>query len=608
MGQISRENVPIEETWDLTDIFSSDKEWKHSLSELDERVTEMNSRPLSIRNSKDLLKSLLEFNQLLADLNRTTSYAFNKFSEEESNSNNQNMLGISNNLDNKANDVKINFVNTILSIPKHVIDKYIEEEKHLKPFQRFLERINEIRDHSLSEELENALIILDDTLTAAEFIYKIINSSDLAFESVKDKNGKIVPISLHTYMAQIETSPDTELRRNAFNSLKNGLVKHQHGIAKTLATEINKHVALAKLRGYPSAIDMLLQHSTPSKDYYSIDGVKAEFFEEILDTFQQGLSSHFQRYAKLRKKQLGLDKLLFSDVKAPLDPEYDPSITFEEAGKISVEAVSVLGEEYREEMRQAYNNRWIYHANNKGCRMIPFGRGTYNVHGYSFYPWGGNLFDMLLLGHELGHAIHYSLSGKHQPAVNFSQSQYFAEAPSTMVEQLIVNYLKETRKDDVRLQRWLNMYLMMSYHHNCVTHILEAELLRRLYKAAEKNIPLTTTFISETKGAILSEFWGDTVEIDEGAKLTWMRQNHYYMGLYPFTYSVGITASTIIAQRIKTEGVYLGEQWTNVLKQGGNKNGFDLFQMVGLDMTTMENFKKIVDHIGKIVDELEKSF
>ena len=31
---------------------------------------------------------------------------------------------------------------------------------------------------------------------------------------------------------------------------------------------------------------------------------------------------------------------------------------------------------------------------------------------------------------------------------------------------------------------------------------------------------------------VLTEFWGDAVEIDDDAALTWMHQSHYYMGLY----------------------------------------------------------------------------
>lgn len=160
--------------------------------------------------------------------------------------------------------------------------------------------------------------------------------------------------------------------------------------------------------------------------------------------------------------------------------------------------------------------------------MIAFGGGVHGGHGYSFYPWGGNLFDMLLLGHELGHALHFTLSSENQKIINNGQSLLFVEAPSTLVEHLIVNFLKENR----------------------------AKLLRRLYKMADQKIPLSTNLISNTKGTILAEFWGETVDLDEGAKLTWMRQPHYYMGLYPFTYSIGTSASTFIADRIKKRRKY----------------------------------------------------
>lgn len=34
---------------------------------------------------------------------------------------------------------------------------------------------------------------------------------------------------------------------------------------------------------------------------------------------------------------------------------------------------------------------------------------------------------------------------------------------------------------------------------------------------------------------VLSQFWGDAIDIDDDAALTWMRQSHYYAGLYSYT-------------------------------------------------------------------------
>jgi oligoendopeptidase F len=607
MTLITREDVPIEETWNLADIFSSDREWEKSYSATEQELDELLNEKMSLSSSLNILHFLRAYDSLMERLHQISSFAMFKYSEDESDSVNQNRMGRSQLLVAKGNKVSTKLVNGLTQIPNEVMTQYMEDEKDLHDYDRFLQRIEEARQHSLSPDMEETLTALGQSLESPESIYLTITSSDLKFEPVKDRNGAEVPVSLHMYMTQIETSPDTILRRNAFKSLTKGLSRYQHGLAKTLTNEISKNVSLAKLRGFPSALDMNLQFSPASNNFYTTDGITAEFFEQILDTFQEKLSPHMQRYARLRKSQLGLETLLFSDVKAPLDPDFDPPISYREAGDIITEAVGVLGSEYQNQMRKAFTDRWVYRGDNIGRRMIAFGGGVHGVHGYSFYPWGGNLFDMLLLSHELGHTIHYTLSAQNQRFINNSQSMLFVESPSTLVEHLVVHYLSEHRKDP-RLNRWLNMYLMMSYHHNCITHVLEAELLRRLYRKLENNEPLTTSIISDTKGEILSGFWGDTVEIDEGAKLTWMRQPHYYMGLYPFTYSVGISAATVIAQRIKAEGVSIGKQWTNVLKKGGSMKGLDLFKMAGLDMTTTDIFDRTVAYVGTIVDDLEKSF
>src|SRR5699024_4329043 len=114
--------------------------------------------------------------------------------------------------------------------------------------------------------------------------------------------------------------------------------------------------------------------------------------------------------------------------------------------------------------------------------------------------------------------------------------------------------------------------------------------------------------ISNTKRTILYEFWGDEIIIDKGAELSWMRQPHYYMGLYPFTYSIGMSASTIISENIKKGGRKVGECWTEILKKGGSLEGFDLYEMAGVNMSTVTNIKKTISHVGNIVDYLEKDF
>ena len=110
------------------------------------------------------------------------------------------------------------------------------------------------------------------------------------------------------------------------------------------------------------------------------------------------------------------------------------------------------------------------------------------------------------------------------------------------------------------------------------------------------------------KGRILQRFWGDTVHIDDGARMTWMRQPHYYMGLYPYTYSVGLVASTAMAQRVELEGAPAVAQWLEVLKAGGTQSPMELLQSAGIDLSTPEPIQAAVSWVGSLIAELEDSF
>ena len=87
-----------------------------------------------------------------------------------------------------------------------------------------------------------------------------------------------------------------------------------------------------------------------------------------------------------------------------------------------------------------------------------------------------------------------------------------------------------------------------------------------------------------------------------------MRQPHYYMGLYPYTYSAGLTASTAAAQMIQEEGQPAVDRRVSVLKAGGTLKPLELMKVTGVDMSSPEPIKKAVAYVGSIVDELENSF
>ncbi|MFB5085526.1 oligoendopeptidase F [Symbiobacterium thermophilum] len=596
--RLRRNEVPVELTWNLHDLFPSHEAWEAEGKAIEAdlpAVTQYKGR--LAEGPATLAAALKAFETLLERMVRWGTYANLLASGDGSDPENQGMLA-------KAYALQAQFMaatafikSEILALPEGQAAAWMAADPELAVYRPALEQVLIERPYKLHPQTEEALAALSEVSEAPFIIYERARSSDMTFEPITAPDGRTLPVSFSLYEDELELSADTAVRRAAFDSFTRGLKAYQNTLAATFATEVKKNIVLSRLRGYESVTHMLL---APHRIDHGV-------YHNLLDVIQSELAPHMRRYARLRKRVLGLDEMRYCDIEAPLDPGYNPQVTREEAANLILDALSVLGPEYRAIIERAFNERWIDWADNVGKQAGAFCTSPYGAHSYILLTFTGHMRSAFTLAHELGHAGHFELANRHQRLLNVEPSLFFVEAPSTMNEVLLADHiLKGT--DDKRMRRWVITQLLMTYHHNFVRHLLEAELQRRIYAQAEKGVPVTAQLLSETKGAILEQFWGGEVVIDEGAKLTWMRQPHYYMGLYPYTYSAGLTCGTLMAQRIKEEGQPAAEQWVEVLKLGGSLPPMELMARAGVDMTSPEPIRKAIAYVGSLIDELEASF
>ena len=76
------------------------------------------------------------------------------------------------------------------------------------------------------------------------------------------------------------------------------------------------------------------------------------------------------------------------------------------------------------------------------------------------------------------------------------------------------------------------------------------------------------------------------------------------MGLYPYTYSAGLTIATEVSRRILNEGEKAVEDWRQVLKAGGTKTPLELARMAGVDISTEKPLLNTIEYIGQLIDEI----
>ncbi|MFD2445971.1 oligoendopeptidase F [Bacillus sp. CGMCC 1.16607] len=593
-----RSEVPEHLTWKLDDLFPTFESWEKELKSIEADLSTVTQYKGTFESgAKSFCECLLAQEKLQQRLVLVGTYANLRQTEDGTNPVNQANSSQFAALFTKVN-ASLSFISSeILSLPEGTVEAYIDELTELAPFRKNLTELLESKKHKLSPETEVALASLGEVHGAPYKIYEMSKSADMQFSSFQDGEGNELPNSFALFEDRYEFSADTTIRRNAYDSFVSTLKQYKNTFATTYATEVKKQVAMAKLRNYESVTHMLLD---PQQ-------VSVEMYHNQLDIIQKELAPHMRRFANLKKQVLGLDKMLFCDLKAPLDPDFNPKTTYEEASKVILESLKVMGPEYGEIMEKGLSERWVDLADNVGKSTGAFCSSPYGSHPYILITWTDTMRGAFVLTHELGHAGHFYLANKNQRIFNTRPSTYFVEAPSTMNELLLGQHLLKNT-EDTQMKRWVILQLLGTYYHNFVTHLLEGEYQRQVYAHAEQGKPLTATTLCDIKGDVLKSFWGDSVEIDEGASLTWMRQPHYYMGLYPYTYSAGLTASTAVAQMIQEEGQPVVDRWLEVLKSGGTMKPQDLLKHAGVDMTKPDAIKKAVSFVGSLVDELEQSY
>ena len=586
-----REEVPVKETWDLKDLFTSDQAFYQTLEQVVQMSLDFNHTYYQkLNNIETIEKALDEYESILIEIDRLYNYPELRLSVDTSNEEAQKVNAKLNTTSGKLAGL-LSFVDSeILELPDEIISELRSQTK----YPHFIKQLQDRKPYQLSADVEKVLATLTPTLRSPFELYGTTKSLDINFESF-DYEGVTYPLDYATFENEYEDHPSPEFRRKSFRAFSDALRQYQHTTAATYNMQVQQEKIEADLRGYDSVIDYLLQDQEVTKD----------MFDRQIDVIMSDLAPVMQKYAKIIQRVHNLDKMRFEDLKISIDPNFEPEISIEESKKYIYGALKVLGDDYVKMLESAYDYRWIDFAQNKGKDTGAYCASPYITHSYVFISWTGKMAETFVLAHELGHAGHFALAQNHQNLLESEASMYFVEAPSTMNEMLMANYLFNS-SNNPRFKRWvIGSILSRTYYHNMVTHLLEAAYQREVYSRVDNGESLTAPLLNEIMLNTYKAFFGDTVEMTDGVELTWMRQPHYYMGLYSYTYSAGLTIGTVVSQCIKKEGQPAVDRWLKTLQAGGSQSPIELAQIAGVDITTDAPLKETINYISNLVDELE---
>ncbi len=590
--RMKRSEVPVKETWDLSLIYKNPEDaWK----DLEEAVSIAGKVEKEYKGNLKSAKNIVDCMHLCERIDELTYRAGNYFSlDMETDYSNTEAVAKCTKAMSMANDAsaKVSFVNSELV---RAADSELEEA--VKTGGTVSHRIEEIirwKPYLLSTETEKALADLADFMNTPYNVYNQAKLSDMRFDNFT-VNGKEYPLGYALFEDEYEYEKDTDVRRAAFRNFSDKIKQYENVTATAYNAYVSRDKKLADIRGFKDVFDYLLFNEEITRDLY----------DRQIDVIMEKLAPHMRKYANLIKKVYKLDKMTYADLKLSVDPDFDPRVTMEEAEKYLTDGLSVMGEDYVEMIRKAFKERWIDYATNDGKCTGGFCASPYGVPAsFILLSWQNRMADVFTLAHELGHAGHFKLCNNAQGVYNTDVPRYYVEAPSTINELILTGYLEKTNPD-LRFKRWvLGCTVGKTYYHNFVTHLLEAAYQREVYKIIDAGGSVQAETLSKIYKDVLTKFWGDTVELTEGAELTWMRQPHYYMGLYSYSYSASLTIATKMSKRIFNEGEAAVKDWKKAMTAGCTVTPLEFAQMAGADISTDGPLLEAIEYVGSMIDEM----
>lgn len=589
-----RKEVPEELTWDLTRIYATEEDMLQDAGEMEKLTREIVETYKGRLNTPERIEACITaYRRVFELMTLTGNYCDLALSVDYYDNQNQERNGKISRLIARLQS-ELSFIRSeIMEQEEEVIRQAIAISQGNK---YYLEDILRDKPHRLHPEAERVVSALSQSIYNTPYeIYNITKLADMKFEPFR-VNDKEYPLGYTLFEDDYEYEPDTEVRRAAFDAFSRKIREYENVTAAAYNANVQTEKTLATLRGFDSVFDYLLFGQKVSRELY----------DRQINLITEKLAPHMRKYAKLIRKVHGLDKMSFADLKLPVDPGYAPEVTIQASREYIEKGLSILGEDYVQMVRTAYEERWVDFAQNKGKSTGGFCASPYGKNSYILMTWNNKMSDVFTLAHELGHAGHFKSCNSTQSIFDTDVSTYFVEAPSTMNELLMAHYLLKT-SEDKRFRRWvLTCMIGNTYYHNFVTHLMEAAYQREVYKLVDEGSSVQAETLSGIMRSTLEKFWGDTVEMNEGAELTWMRQPHYYMGLYSYTYSAGLTIATQMCKRIENEGEGAIEDWKKVLAAGSTLDPVGLAALAGIDITTDEPLLDTIETIGFMIDEICK--
>ncbi len=597
MGTVAlppRDEVPVEETWDLASIFDSLEEWEVAYREARECLAEIEVFAGRLAESAQTLAQCLDvWQEVMRLVEQVAVYASLASSVDVSDQEAAARAGQAQSLMAQAAAAASFIRPELAAVGFETLRTWLDQEPDLAIFAHYVDDLERQRDHVRPVDVEEVLALATDPLVGVPSTYGMLTNADLPFEPARDSDGVEMEVG-QSSIDDLVTHHDREARRTAWNHYADGYLDFQNTLAGLQTTGLKRDVFNARARRYPSSLEAsLFPNSIPT-----------EVFHNLIAVFKANLPT-WHRYWRVRRQALGYEALHVYDLKAPL-AEVKVDVPYGQAVEWICAGLEPLGDEYISAVRRGcWDDRWVDRARNRGKRQGAFSSGVYDTQPFILMSYADDVFSLSTLAHELGHSMHSYLTRKRQPYVYGRYSLFVAEVASNFHQAMVRDYLFRTQEDP-GFQLALIDETMSNFHRYFFIMPTLARFELEMHERVERGAPVNASSMTDLTAGLFREGYGDEVVFDhDRIGIAWAQFAHMYMNFYVYQYATGISGAHALAGRVLSGDPGAAEAYRDFLSAGGSVYALDALEAAGVDLTTPEPVERAFAAMGEVVDRLE---
>lgn len=570
--------MPLHPVWDLESIFSggsSSEAFAAYLNELEADVRKLQetlnqtAAPATLKNT-EVLNPILELLQsCYVRISEGSAFVSCLSAQNQQDKKAAQLQGTVSSIAAMLNSSKSKFDDTLSQMPEDVWTEWLERPE-IQPLSFVLNESRAQAKEKMSPELEGLALDLavDGYHGWGKFYNTIVSKVNIPFE----QDGETIMLSAGQAANKLSDS-ERAVREQVFASWEQAWTDVEDFCADTL-----NHLAGFRLKWYEKRgwQDIL-------KEPLSINRMSRQTLDtmwEVINGAKPVLVQYLERKAQL----LGVDKLSWSDVEAPVGKSVG-KVTYDGAAQTIVEQFAKFSPKLSSFAEMAFEKRWIEAEDRPGkrpggfCTSLPLSKAT-----RIFMTFSGTASNVSTLAHELGHGYHQHIM-EELPALNQRYAMNVAETASTFAEMIVADALVQTASDEQEKLALLEDKIQRSVAFFMNIH---ARFLfeNRFYEQRKKGL-VSADELSRLMVEAQEEAYCGVLASNHPH--FWASKLHFYLTgvpFYNFPYTFGYMFSAGIYARAQQEGTAFAGKYDDLLRDTGRMTVEELaLKHLGTDLT-----------------------